>query len=82
MGATTLHQCVEVLKIKHGILLDLGFLSASVKMQFMLEDVCFVALHPPSSIFLHPSHLELGRQWEVIAFHMICMDRRVCTIFM
>jgi hypothetical protein len=48
----------------------------------MLEDVCFVALHPPSSIFLHPSHLELGRQWEVIAFHMICMDRRVCTISM
>jgi hypothetical protein len=26
-------------------------------------------------------HLELGRQWKGITFHMFCMDRKVCIIF-
>jgi hypothetical protein len=26
-------------------------------------------------------HLELGRPWKIIAFHMFYMDRRVCTAF-
>jgi hypothetical protein len=25
-------------------------------------------------------HLEFGKQWKVIAFHMFCMDRRVYTV--
>jgi hypothetical protein len=25
-------------------------------------------------------HLKLGRQWKVIAFHMFCVDRRICTL--
>ena len=26
-------------------------------------------------------HLEFGRQWKVIIFHMFCIDKRVCIIF-
>jgi hypothetical protein len=26
-------------------------------------------------------HSKLGRQWKVIAFHMFCVDRRICTFF-
>jgi hypothetical protein len=31
--------------------------------------------------FMKAPHLKLGRQWKVISFHMICVDRKVCYIF-
>jgi hypothetical protein len=31
-------------------------------------------------LWIEDFHLELGRQWKVIAFHMLCVDRRIRTI--
>jgi hypothetical protein len=47
----------------------------SLLMHNILISVELLLSRSQSSIFL--VHLELGRQWKVITFHMFCVDRKV-----